>query len=388
MKKTRKVSITLSGVEASPLNDGKMDCECLYVYNTPMEYNSVVQKKFSYEKLLEDPNATPPTLRYNLKPNNPILLNYEKDEKYHVDQNNVGPYFRASNFNNFVFYKREYKKYHKFNGYIEKDGIKTPQYTDYELKGSWQPVSLENENLYFRDYNIRNNHSYQYIAYPRAISVSNRQQFANQDSPELEAITGQPVEVNWNCWSLIELLPVKMEKQIPLAKHCYKVDSDNIWLFKYNLDVGAQTQNITKSEIQTLGQYSHFAQGLTNAVSGEVTCLLGSEIIPYSKNGYIERQRQSIAQPLHTNERVALLNQWRKLVYSRNPKLLRDQKGQAWIVQILSSSNTPYNSVLNQPDSIHFAWKEIESTDNIMIYGDGDPIDQDYNKNISWTPIK
>ena len=66
-----------------------------------------------------------------------------------------------------------------------------------------------------------------------------------------------------------------------------------------------------------------------------------------------------------------MLNQWRKMAYSRNPKLLKDNKGQSWIVQIFSSSNTPYSHYVNQPDKISFSWKQINTTDKSIIYGKG-----------------
>jgi len=86
---------------------------------------------------------------------------------------------------------------------------------------------------------------------------------------------------------------------------------------------------LTKNEVQTLGQFSRISHGKTNNISGEVSCLLGSEIIPMSKTGYIERLAQSRYTPLSTNEKIKMLQQWRNIVYSKNPKLLRDIKGQA-----------------------------------------------------------
>lgn len=377
MKDQRQVSITLSGINDPILNDGKMNCQCVYLY-TGEEQN--IQDEETYEHLLE------PSGR-NLKSNSPIILNYKpEDKKYHLTKE-IGPYFRSSKYNNFVFYKREYQKFHKFNGYIQQNGQKMPQYIDYVVKGEWKPVNIDGDEKEFRDYNVKNGHSYQYIAYPRNLATNNRQQFANQSDQDLETKTGDPVKINWNCWSITELIPLKVSKKTPLVAHEYKVDSNNIWLFKYNLDVGSQIQNINKNEIQTLGRYPRYSQGLTNNISGEVTCMLGSEIIPNTKLGYIERRRESLAVPLSTNEKVMLLNKWRKLVYSRNPKLLKDQKGQAWIVQIVSSSNTPNNIVMDQPDSISFAWKEIESIDNTIIYGDGKSVDPDYNCFINWHSI-
>lgn len=57
-------------------------------------------------------------------------------------------------------------------------------------------------------------------------------------------------------------------------------------------------------------------------------------------------------------------------MYSRNPKLLRDIKGQGWIVQILASSNRTKNYYPETPDTISFQWKQIGSPHNTIVYGE------------------
>ena len=101
-----------------------------------------------------------------------------------------------------------------------------------------------------------------------------------------------------------------------------------MWLFKYSLETGAQTQNISRSDFQTLGQFIKIGYGASNYISGEVSAYLGSEIIPYQQ-GYVERLRQSRIVPLSTNERTKMLERWRSFINSTNPKLLKDMKGQS-----------------------------------------------------------
>ena len=107
--------------------------------------------------------------------------------------------------------------------------------------------------------------------------------------------------------------------------------------------------------------------------------MYGSEIIPYGYSRYIERKPEARNRPLSTNEKTALLKQWQKLVSSKNPKLLKDIKGQSWIVQIFSSSNRAKNFYYNQPDTITFQWKQIADPSNVIIYGEGGY--QDFEKN-------
>ena len=124
---------------------------------------------------------------------------------------------------------------------------------------------------------------------------------------------------------------------------------------------------MAKNEINTLGQFNRYGHGLRNTLSGSVSCYLGSEIVPLSKIGYIERMPYARNQPISTNDANTMLLLWRQFAYSKNPKLLRNLKGESWIVQITESSNTTNNFIHNYPDTINFSWKQIEKTDTAII---------------------
>lgn len=209
------------------------------------------------------------------------------------------------------------------------------------------------------DYNITNNRKYQYI-------------IQNINSIKISPV----VTSSGRCWSIVELLPTDLPGALlnsSAVKKKYTVDENNIWLFKYNGDFGSQTQNISKSEQQTLGRHSRIGHGLKNNITGSITALLGQDIIPGTKiidqngtasHGYQEQLRNNI---ISSNNAIDLLKLWRSFVYSKNPKLLKDAKGQKWIVQVMSGQNTPMHHVEGQPDTISFSWTEIENTDNIII---------------------
>ena len=287
-------------------------------------------------------------------------------------------------------------------------------------KGEWEPVVLKTDVVSMYDYNIKNNKSYQYVLYPNdkmSFDIEETdevpediQVFANSidsliwspDSkyPETQGRmkigtidtsyqTGAPVTSHWNEWSICELVPQTDIEDTPSVKRAYTVNTEQIWLFKYSLETGDQVQNIARSEFQTLGQFSKVGFGNTNYISGEVKALLGSEIVLASKEKYIERLRGARITALSTNERVEMLGKWREFVNSKNPKLLKDIKGQSWIVQILSSSNTPSNFYLNQPDTISFKWKQVEDTKNIIIYSSLEHIVEEVEAEGSdtWKPI-
>ena len=209
-------------------------------------------------------------------------------------------------------------------------------------------------------WNNQNDRKYQYVFYP----------YSTGDNLIREEMI---VSTRWDSWSITELHPCDSTKKNYYAK------DDDVWVFNLNVETGEQTQNISRSENITLGTYPRYSQGRQNRVSGQVTCLIGSDVVPLTylqygeavsfspcvRTGYQET-RFFNAHPT-SNEKVDMLKKWRQLVYSKNPKLLKDRKGQSFIVTITNSSNKPYDNVKNQPDTISFSWSEIQSLEGVTI---------------------
>ena len=289
------------------------------------------------------------------------------------------------------------------------------EYTEHArlFHGDWEPVIVGESFQKIYDFNISTDKSYQYILYPinkadtddSTIGVA-AQTFANYDSMvwvpsdiegqgkftngslETSHLRGGVVPVCWDYWSISELEPLSFDSDVPAIKNAYSVNVDQIWFFKYSLEVGSQTQNISRNEFSTLGQFPKFGLGASNYLSGEVSALLGSEIIYYTGTDYVERLNKARSYPLSTNEKVLMLKRWRELVSSKNPKLLKDSKGQSWIVHIVSSTNTPKVTYYNQPETISFSWKQVESTEGVLIYNkDVDLTTYTENKGtLEWVP--
>lgn len=370
---SRKIKFKISGVGADPYHDGQLQCKFLYASSNS---DHAIYGKGDYQEILTDH-------RNEL----PIVVNFTTDYNYTVNANE-GLAALTESGNYFSIYRREYQIYERAKG-VYTDPVtmqKSIQMEEKVYQGEWEPVVVNTTQSVIRDFNVTAGRSYQYILYPE--STSSRQQFANYQIDGDYAEMGTPVETHWDAWSITELIPVENEVDAPIVRKTYKVDLDNVWLFKYSLETGAQTQNFQKQDIQTLGQFVQLGYGKQDYVSGDVSCLLGSEIVPYTPEGYIERTRMSIRAPLSTNEKTLMLHQWRKLAYSPNPKLLKDIKGQSWIVQIVSNNNTPKNFYKNQPDTISFSWKQIDSTDNIIIYGDGKALPEKGQLDSVWVKKK
>ena len=262
----------------------------------------------------------------------------------------------------------------------------------------WTPVVLENASGTIRDFNIGNNRYYKYVF--RLVE--------NKTGGNVEYQSGiiVPIKTNWQGWSITELHETDDPKVFTAAPK-------DVWKFKYNISNGAQTQNIAKTQQETLSRYPIFSHGVKNAVGGSVTCLLGREMInaDYTNKEWVYEQDPNTSEPnfiwrenngpfenlggyrerlgrvqnfcstnpdylsasvlgfrnLTSNEAVDMLDKWRDVCYSGNPKLLKDQKGQTFIIQITDPSNTTNESWEKMPEEISFSWIEIADAKDCRI---------------------
>lgn len=262
----------------------------------------------------------------------------------------------------------------------------------------WTPVVLENASGTIRDFNIGNNRYYKYVF--RLVE--------NKIGGNVEYQSGiiVPIKTNWQGWSITELHETDDPKVFTAAPK-------DVWKFKYNISNGAQTQNIAKTQQETLSRYPIFSHGVKNAVGGSVTCLLGREMINanYTNKEWVYEQDPNTSEPnfiwrenngpfenlggyrerlgrvqsfcgtnpdylsasvlgfrnLTSNEAVDMLDKWRDICYSGNPKLLKDQKGQTFIIQITDPSNTTNESWEKMPEEISFSWIEIADAKDCRI---------------------
>lgn len=211
-------------------------------------------------------------------------------------------------------------------------------------------------NFNFKDYKISNGRKYEYIFYPNF----------GGDKVAKETIV---MSTKWDSWSITEMHPLDSSEKK------FYVTTNDVWLFNFNVETGEQTQNITRQENITLGQYPRYSEGRQNYINGSVSCLMGSEMVSakyLQEKGvdlpigqYVE-DRIFNTKPT-SNQKVDMLNEWRKVVKSKNPKLLKDRKGQLFVVTLNQSSNKPYDNIINQPDVINFTWTEIMSPNDIFI---------------------
>lgn len=230
-----------------------------------------------------------------------------------------------------------------------------------------EPVAKELQNYSFKDYNISNHRRYKYFIY-----LSQKDPVKNDENQVVIYKTDFTVLTNWQEWSITELHPIDGTMK------SFAANPEDVWLFNLNISTGEQSQNITRNEVQTLGAYPRISQGKANYIKGNVSCLLGKDVISLGEalkngfdvehGGYIEMRKY--IDSITSNQRVDMLKAWRKLVMSSNPKLLKDREGQSFLVTISNSTNKPMDNVKFQPNTISFSWTQIGTLDGVTIVGE------------------
>src|SRR5699024_6851489 len=122
----------------------------------------------------------------------------------------------------------------------------------------------------------------------------------------------------------------------------------------------------------TLGQYNKVSVGQRNFDSGTLTCLLGEvkEYEIYDQNNnltksydYTERTGSNYYDSDAEKEK-----EWKKFISNGNLKLLKDYKGNKWIIQIMQDSTRTidYNA-MKKVTMISIQWEEVDNSDKYPI---------------------
>lgn len=197
----------------------------------------------------------------------------------------------------------------------------------------------------FYDYSVANGHTYEYITIIANSYSANYYSYSGLITPRFDYWTLNDFEINDDGTLSI----------------------GETWKLRYNADPGAVTQNITKTKFDNLSQYPTYSYGLTNYASGSMSCLLGREVMVATSTGacmgdwYVERLSDSSAfRNLTSNEAISMEKLWRALVHSGYKKLLRDIKGNMWVVQIVSSDVQNQDGYNGSPAMLNFDWEECD----------------------------
>lgn len=184
------------------------------------------------------------------------------------------------------------------------------------------------------DFNAVNNAEYQYILFAET---------AEYISAPLQQ-DGYTVTSWWN-WSLTKLTKSETDDKI------YYADSKNVWLFDTEVQSSALQQNLDKATIENFTQFPKISTGKKNYLTGSISAFLS--------NPYNARYEDTIEQ----------YNAFIDFIADENPKLLKDRKGNGWIVDT-TSNQMQYNDVTaEQITTVNFDFVQLDDLDDLNIIG-------------------
>lgn len=184
------------------------------------------------------------------------------------------------------------------------------------------------------DFNAVNNAEYQYILFAET---------AEYISAPLQQ-DGYTITSWWN-WSLTKLTKSETDDKI------YYADSKNVWLFDTEVQSSALQQNLDKATIENFTQFPKISTGKKNYLTGSISAFLS--------NPHNARYEDTIEQ----------YNTFIDFIADENPKLLKDRKGNGWIVDT-TSNQMQYNDVTaEQITTVNFDFVQLDDLDDLNIIG-------------------
>lgn len=215
-------------------------------------------------------------------------------------------------------------------------------------------------NLSLIDYNVANKHNYTYYVFKEDSNKSSAANISNT----LEtcwwnwSVTGlnKADEINareW--WEKENWDDIKDHSDLFYegnANKLYYTNKDEVWNFKLNITSGDMTANISKTEYQTLGRFPKISGGKMNYYTGSLTCIIGD----IENNIYVEKAQK--------------MDDWSAFCNDGRPKLLKDIKGNKFLIDIISTSISTDNVTREQAGTMTFNWTQIGDASDVTIIGE------------------
>lgn len=255
--------------------------------------------------------------------------------------------------------------------------------------------TLDNGADSLLDYNVANNQYYHYMAWIEFINDNNQTEYYCYEDRD-DNYNLQNLKTTFNRWSICD---IEESSEDGIYNKI-----GNIWTLGLNMQNPEISHNLSITNYDTLGKYGKISMGNKNYDSSSFTGLLGdmkeytiynigghSKQITgeppnefYMADGEIIKNNNYLLfnannkQTYRYTEKINLQNpyaretekleSWKKFCANGNLKLLRDIKGNAWIVQIIDSpkSTIELSGNLSQT-TISFSWQEIEDVSNYSI---------------------
>lgn len=230
-------------------------------------------------------------------------------------------------------------------------------------------------NYSMLDYNVKANAFYHYLVAYRQNSGSYKM-YEDTVTDSLGISSPAYIQTKWDFWTICDIEETDTDGLY--------VKTGDIWKLRYNMDNSEMTQNNSVTSWDTLSKFPKYSIGEKDYMSATVTCLLG-DITEYqsaiemtetkdsktvttfrvkTEEGYTERVNK---EDLYSRE-VEKYEAWRKFINNGSLKLLKDYKGNSWVIQVVSAPTYNTNLQTNLMQTVvSFQWQEALDVDSISI---------------------
>ena len=245
---------------------------------------------------------------------------------------------------------------------------------------------IDNGATKFIDYNVTTDNYYHYLA---AVEVTTSegleyklyQNYTDDTQSELDYLY-----IQWDDWTICDI-------EDSTEDDIY-IKTGDIWHLKYNMsDDVTMTMNTGVTMWETLGRFGKYSIGQKNFDSGSISCLLGD--IDYYNDYAIKNKFKTdvkTGQLYESDEQEKVFKQkicgynekinkdskygrqvekekaWKTFITNGKLKLLKDYKGNTWIVMVQANPTyeVEYKSNLMET-MISFEWQEVEDVSKVAI---------------------
>lgn len=181
------------------------------------------------------------------------------------------------------------------------------------------------------DYMVQNQKEYQYVVFPETASY-----------------LGAPMEstfvtTDWWNWSITDI-------DATTTDGLYTADVENTWIFELDIASSDISHNFDAQLIETMARFPKVSIGEQNYISSGLNCYLGN-----------------VSNAQYINDTPDKQQKFRDFVCNGKLKLLKDRKGNAYIISIISNSLQNNDTLDAQPTKVSFGWVQLDKIDDYSV---------------------
>lgn len=185
------------------------------------------------------------------------------------------------------------------------------------------------------DFGVLNNSQYQYTIFAESETTLSAP-FEQADY----------TQTSWWNWSLTGL-------KESTTSNLYYADKDNVWIFDTQLSSSNLEQNIAKYIVDNFTRYPSISSGLKNYMSGSITAYLSN--VDTATGKYTDTVEQ--------------YNSFVEFIAQPTPKLLKDRKGNGWIVSTTNTNAQYIDASMQQITQVTFDFVQLNDMQDINVIG-------------------